>query len=457
MFTIGDVSIVEGNAGTTNALVQVNVTEPHGNSVSVKYSTVSGSALAGSDFNAVTNTLVFTKNQMSKTVLIPIRGDRVAESTESFTVQLSNAKGAKIADGVANVSISDDEPWITVDGWSAIEGNEGTQEYTFNVSLSSAYDQTVTVDFNTSNGSALADSDYVAKNTTVTFAQGQPTSQPVTVVVNGDQFVESDEYFVVNLSNASSNAKISNGVGYGTIYDDEPWITVENGYITEGDDGTQELTFNVTLSGAYDQLVSFDYVTSDGSAESDSDYVGTNGTVTFIPGEPITQTIKVVVNGDEDAEYDEYFQVNLSNVSSNAQINTDVVYGTIYDDEPRITIYDTWFYYDSIYMVFTVTLSEAPTDEPVTVDFQTWDGWAVAGYDYEATFGTLTFDVGETTEYIYVPILNFNNTDIYFHVQLSNASAPVLLANEWATGYWYYDYGYYWYDPGYYDPYYGWY
>src|SRR5262249_39646724 len=145
-----------------------------------------------------------------------------------------------IADGTGNVTIIDNEPRINVDSWSATEGNTGTQEFQFNVSLSAAYDQPVTVNFDTADGSALAGSDYVAKHVTVTFTPGQPTSQTVKVLVNGDDVVENDEYFQVKLSNASSNAQINNGVGYGTIYDDEPSISVGDWSATEGDSGTQE-------------------------------------------------------------------------------------------------------------------------------------------------------------------------------------------------------------------------
>jgi hypothetical protein len=444
MLTISDASVVEGNTGTTNAQVQVSLTEPHGNSVTVKYSTANGSALAGSDYNAVSGTLTFSKNEMTKTLLIPVRGDRVPESSEYFTVQLSNSKGAKIQDGLGNITIFDDEPRINVDSWSAVEGDSGPQEFTFNVSLSAAYDQTVTVNYATADGSALAGSDYVATNGTVTFVPGGPTSQTVKVLVNGDHTAEGDEYFTVNLSNASSNAQISNGVGYGTIYDDEPIITIGDWSATEGNSGTQEFTFNVSLSRAYDQIVTVDFATADGSAVAGSDYVATNGTVTFVPGGPITQTITVLVNGDQVAENTEYFTVNLSNASSNAQIGNDVGYGTIYDDEPQVSIYDAYQDYYGSFITFYVYLS-APSDEVVTVDYQTWDGYAIAGSDYVATSGTLTFNPGETMQSFTVQLLNYDPDPYkYFSVQLSNASPPMQIGNAWANGYWYYDWGY-WY------------
>src|SRR5262245_3476418 len=68
MLSIGDMAILEGNAGTQNVQMTVNLTEPHGNSVTVNYNTVDGSAAAGSDYTAASGTLTFTKNVMSKSI-----------------------------------------------------------------------------------------------------------------------------------------------------------------------------------------------------------------------------------------------------------------------------------------------------------------------------------------------------------------------------------------------------
>jgi hypothetical protein len=74
LFTVNDVSIVEGNTGTRNAQVTVRLTEPHGNSVTVDYRTADASAVAGTDYTAVAGKLTFAKNELTKTVLVPIWG-----------------------------------------------------------------------------------------------------------------------------------------------------------------------------------------------------------------------------------------------------------------------------------------------------------------------------------------------------------------------------------------------
>jgi hypothetical protein len=92
---------------------------------------------------------------------------------------------------------------------------------TFTVSLAVAYDQTVTVNFATHDGSATAGQDYEAKTGTVTFAPGE-TTKTIDVVIKGDKRKEGySEYFYILLTDPSDNATIYNAYGYGTIYDDD--------------------------------------------------------------------------------------------------------------------------------------------------------------------------------------------------------------------------------------------
>src|SRR4029078_4128130 len=104
--------------------------------------------------------------------------------SESFFVNLKNAKGgAKIANSQAAVTILDNEPGISINDASVVEGNSGTAALTFAVSLSAAYDQTVSVNSATTAGPAVAGTDYAAVAGTVTFQPGE-TTQSVTVLVN---------------------------------------------------------------------------------------------------------------------------------------------------------------------------------------------------------------------------------------------------------------------------------
>ena len=99
------------------------------------------------------------------------------------------------------------------------EGNSGTTNAVFTVTLSAASTSTVTVDYATANGTATAGSDYTAGTGTLSFAAGT-TSKTITVAVTGDTAVEPNETFVVNLTNAVG-ATIADAQGVGTITNDD--------------------------------------------------------------------------------------------------------------------------------------------------------------------------------------------------------------------------------------------
>src|SRR5262249_45261703 len=160
--------------------------------------------------------------ETSKTVTIAVNGDRLGEGDERFTVGLSGATNATIADGLGEGTILDDEPRISINDVTKREGGRGhTTLFTFTVTLSAAYDQAVTMSFRTVDGAATtSDNDYVAQSGTLTFAPGV-TSKTVTIVVNGDSKKEADETFFVDLSGNSSNSLFTKNRGIGTILNDD--------------------------------------------------------------------------------------------------------------------------------------------------------------------------------------------------------------------------------------------
>jgi hypothetical protein len=337
VLSVWDAMVLEGNTGTQNAVVTVTLSEPHSNVVSVNYRTADGTAIAGSDYNAVSGTLTFAKNQMSKTILVPVIGDRVPEPDRYFFVRLDSSKaGAKIANGQAVVTIVDDEPRVSINDVSAVEGNSGTTPFTFTISLSRAYDLPVTVDWATANGTAIAGLDYAAAGDQWTFTPGQ-TSKQITVAVTGDRLPEPDKTFFVNLSTPNSYAAISRGMGVGTLIDDEPRISIYNAY----NYSESTITFTVYLSRAYDQDVTVDFATENGTAMAGPDYVTAAGTLTFdhVLGET-TKTITIEI--DPTSMYVKYFYVHLSGASPNALILNEWAtgYGYGYDDGSGYNFWD---------------------------------------------------------------------------------------------------------------------
>src|SRR5262249_15926937 len=155
------------------------------------------------------------------------------------------------------------------------EGNIGTVNATFTLTLSHASNFDVTVHYQTADTTAAAGSDYTATAGDVIIPAGQTTGT-ITVQVNGDRLGEAMEQFVVNLS-SPTNAFISDGQGVGTIVDDEPRISISNVARREGYGKATLFTFTVTLSAAYDQPVTVNFTTANGTATAGSDYESTAG------------------------------------------------------------------------------------------------------------------------------------------------------------------------------------
>ena len=451
--TINDVTVTEGHGGTVNATLTVSLSAASAQTVTVKYATTDGSATAGDDYNAVAPTLLtFAPGEVSKQITVQVKGDRVAESTETFGVVLSEpTTNAFLGDTTGTVSITDDEPRITIDDVTAAEGNSGTKTFTFTLHLSAASDAAVSVNYSTFEGdtdywpynqysyyygppAATAGSDFVAKTGTATFSAGQ-TSTTVTVVVNGDRVAEPDEAFSLDLSDASG-ALIDDYHAVGTITNDEPYVSVSGGSVTEGNSGTQLLPFTITLSQASDVAVTVNYATADGSATAGTDYVARSGSVTFAAGET-SKTVNVTVNGDRLAEGDEYFHLLLGTVT-NAGVGTGQALGSITDNEPTISINNvstTEGNSGSKLLTFTVTLSAA-YDQTVTVGYATQNGSAKSGKDYGATSGTLTFLAGQTTKTFTVSIKGDKQRepDEWFNVVLRNPSVNALIGDGIGEG-----------------------
>ncbi|MEB3190360.1 MAG: glycosyl hydrolase family 18 protein [Snowella sp.] len=229
---VNDIQITEGDTGSLNALFTVSLNAASTNPVTVAYATQNGTAIAGSDYTAVSGTLTFNPGETSKTVAVAITGDKVYEGNETFSLNLTSPTKATIADnqGIATIIENDPTPpTLSINDVSILEGNSGLTNANFTVTLSAASSNTITVNYATQNGTALSGSDYTAKTGTITFSPGQ-LSQTVAISVNGDTTFEGNETFNVNLTN-STNAIINDGLGVGTITNDDSNTSVTPKYV----------------------------------------------------------------------------------------------------------------------------------------------------------------------------------------------------------------------------------
>jgi hypothetical protein len=225
-------------------------------------------------------------------------------------------------------------PSISISDVMLAEGDSGPTPFTFMVSLAGASDMPVSVSFATADSTAVAPAEYTAAAGTLTFAPGV-VSLPVTIAVAGDIRNEDDETFSVNLFGAS-NGTIKKPQGAGIIQNDDPVPTlmIGNATVLEGNAGTSNMTFTVTLSALSGKTVNVNYATADGSALAPSDYTAQSGTLTF-PSGTATQTITVPVIGNTVDTPNKTFTVSLSS-AVNATIAGVQATGTIVDDDTSL-------------------------------------------------------------------------------------------------------------------------
>ncbi len=192
------------------------------------------------------------------------------------------------AEGIGScVMIIDEDapnyPALSINDVSVEEGDSGTVDAVFTVSLSAAGAEAISVQYATSSDTATANDDYVSVSGTVSFPAGDATPQTITVPVNGYSYPEPNETFFVNLA-YPTNATIADDQGIGTITNDDGdpiTISIDDVEVTEGDDGATAAVFNVSLSAPVGQTVTVDYTTIDGTATEEN-------LVTVSNSEPIT-------------------------------------------------------------------------------------------------------------------------------------------------------------------------
>jgi uncharacterized repeat protein (TIGR01451 family) len=219
---------------------------------------------------------------------------------------------------------------LTVADTSIVEGHSGANNMVFNVSLTAASTQIVSVAYGAQNSTATAGSDYQSVNGLLVFAPGV-TNLSVAVPVFGDVLNESNERFFLSLNNAT-NASIVRSLGIGTIVDDDPlpMISVSDIAVAEGRTGFTPVTFTLTLSPASGRTVTVNASTLDGTASS-ADYVPTNATLIFAPGQT-SLPMTVMVRADSALEPDEFFLLRLSG-ATNATLAVAEARATILNDD----------------------------------------------------------------------------------------------------------------------------
>ncbi|MEQ1538552.1 MAG: peroxidase family protein [Sphingorhabdus sp.] len=434
--SVSDVTVVEGDVGTTNAVFAVSLDHIYPHDITVTYTTADGTAAAGSDYVAATGTVTIPAGQLSANVTTVVNGDLSFEGDETYTVDLSApTNGATLADaqGVATIDDgADAPPTMSVADVTVVEGTSGTNYALVTVALNIVSGLPISVSYALAGDTALAGTDFDATGGSVTINPGN-TSATFLVPITTDALYEDAESFGITIS--SGDTLNASATATATITDDDakPALTVDSVTVDEG--GVATITVSLDVVAGKDIVI--DYAAVDGTAVSPDDYALATGTLT-IPAGSLTATL--VVNAAQDAVYEgvEAYSVNFSSAdTSNSAASTATIQIDPADVMPEVSISDPVAVTEggATSLVFTVSLNQA-SGLPVTLDFATADGTAAAGLDYTATSGVLTIAAGQTSATITVPVLDdalYEATAETLSVSLSNVAGATVAAAS-ATG-----------------------
>lgn len=424
-----------------------------------------GAATADVDYRAVNNGLItFAPGETEKVIQIVINGDDLIEPPETFFLELTGiTAGAADLDPFQRFSqaviFDDDEARpavsLTTDISVLEPDNNGRSAAELTVNLSSAHSEDIAIHYVTRSGpppgAATPGSDFTdAASGTLVIPAGA-RSGIIRIEILGDRLIEGDETFVVELVEVTSaNADLPPGGRQAvvTIIDNDfarPTVSLSAGSVIEGDPGDEsELVFVVTLSGPAPtstvqvELETFRLADNlPGLARSEGagrDYFATTRTLTFEPG-VTTKEFRVRVVPDDTFEATEQVFARITSATGAAiDLAGASISGFIINDDPpepvlsinsvRVLEGDAP---GEMVLTFEVTLDadpEAGVIPDVTVNYTTIDLSALAGQDYTATSGTLTFTDGIRSQLISVPVLG-NTVDDGLRELLVELSSPM--------------------------------
>ena len=417
------------------------------------FTTTNGTALAGVDYTPVTNTLTFLPGETGKKVGIPLLNNPLSTGDTTVTMQLSNTVNTLLTipfQATLTILTTNDSPGQLMFSQTNYVVGEADGVLLVTIVRTNGHKGVVSVSFSTLPGSAPPGLKYVATNGILTFDENDLSkSFPVQILQTG-QF-EGNQTFSLLLSNATDGATLVGPTNVlATIVDDEVGVSfVSSFYVVPESAGNVSLT--LSRQNGTNGVTTVNYTTTNITAQAGVNYTGvTNGTVTFNPGEVLKSFI-IEVKPDTNLTGDVSFGVSLSNPTNLFNPNLPAHLGTpssalvvLQDAQSGFFIAGTnlvtitnaadvtdvitnasfgVFKNSGSNVLITVVRTNVNTGT-VGVSYATADDTALAGVNYVANSGTLTFSNGIAFQTVELQIITNRvvEGDLTFTFYLTNAT-----------------------------------
>ena len=311
--SVSDAQHLEGSStseggidGNTWMVFLVSLSQPSRERVMVELSTSGGTAISGTDFTAVSQTLTFPANRREpQYVPVLVHEDLEPEPDETFTVTLTNPMGATLGDATATGTIKDD-------GDTTLTASD--------IKVTTA---TLTIGDDTD--------DWSFKGKALPSGKAHPCTAVAagTAAVSISGLTAAKKYEYGAYSGSTCRKKVAS-VEFGTLAPEgAPTVNVSDAQMSEGG---AWMTFWVSLSAPSREQVTVDVRTSDGTAASGTDFRAVSRTLTFPANSGDPLPVRVLVYDDQESGPDETFTVTLANPTG-ATLGDATATGTIKDDD----------------------------------------------------------------------------------------------------------------------------
>jgi uncharacterized delta-60 repeat protein len=308
---------------TGNAVISVRRRGGTTSDITVDYYSGVGTATPGTDYTPVASTLTFLEGETEQTFSVPLVNDFVGEPNETVPLFLTNQTAGVTLGAVPRstlIIVNDDSGVGFSSAGYTVNENAVGGGVVITVLRTGATNGTATVDYRTANGTARSPQDYLAQSGTITFLPGQ-TSHNLVIPIVDDTVIESDETFLVLLTNLVGSTALSVPAATVTIRDNDfrtgNLIFSATSYSVLESAGSVVIT--VLRTNGTTGAVTVDYRTVSGTALSGNDFVAQSGTLVFNEGQSVG-VITIPILDDSLVEGDEDFQVILSNPGGGALI-----------------------------------------------------------------------------------------------------------------------------------------
>ena len=368
---------------------------------------VSGTGITTSDFALSSPSITIANGQTSGTATFTVQDDALVEGDETVVVALSNPSDQlSLGNSVSqNITITDnDSATVTIDD---VSGAEDGGPMTVTATLDNAVQGGFTVNLISADGSAtLADSDYTAVNTILTFAGTAGEIQTVTMTPTADNIVEPNEAFTVSLSNLTpndTNVDVSDTATVTLNNDDSGVLALAA--TTQGVEGSTNGLFTLSSTQVFSTAVTVN-VSISGLATQGVDFSAINPTIT-LPALSASVTLPVQILDDALVEGVETIVLTLASTNNSSALisaNTSAELIIQDDDNAELSISATTDAVegmnDGVFTVNTTRAFAAPTAITLALS-----GTATEGLDYNAIGTTLLFPANALSTTLAVEVI----------------------------------------------------